>query len=276
MREREIATRETEFTVEALHHGFVQDGTPLRLDGREQNDFRKVQVKFGSVWGQSTVRIGDTRVISLVTCKVTTPTEGRPSDGFVRYGVDMSPMASLESDTSKEEVSLTRLLEHVFRDSKAIDTESLCISAGEKVWSIDVRVTVINDDGNVGDASVLAALAGLLHFRRPHVSMEGEKIVIHTLEEHEPVSLSINHKPINITTALFDNMITLTDPTRMEMRCSNGAVLVAMNSHHELCCINTTGCAISPEEMETIITGAKPHVAQILKKLDEAFSAILP
>lgn len=40
-----------------------------------------------------------------------------------------------------------------------------------QVWSLNVELRVLDDDGNIKDATALAALAGLLHFRRKKVSL---------------------------------------------------------------------------------------------------------
>lgn len=41
-----------------------------------------------------------------------------------------------------------------------------------------VQATVIDHDGNMGDGCVLAALAALVHFRRPFVAMTGDKVTV--------------------------------------------------------------------------------------------------
>lgn len=42
-----------------------------------------------------------------------------------------------------------------------------------QVWSLRVDVHVLSADGNIGDAVVMCALAALLAFRRPAVSLGG-------------------------------------------------------------------------------------------------------
>jgi len=64
-----------------------------------------------------------------------------------------------------------------------VDMESLCITAGSRVWTVRVDVHVLNYDGNVVDAASVAAIAALMHFRRPDVSVCGEDVVIHSPTE---------------------------------------------------------------------------------------------
>ena len=66
---------------------------------------------------------------------------------------------------SQTELLLSRLLEKTIRRSQALDTESLCLIAGQKVWSIRADVHVLSHDGNLVDASSIAVskcFAGML------------------------------------------------------------------------------------------------------------------
>ena len=56
---------------------------------------------------------------------------------------------SSERKEKEREAELVLLLEKSIRDSEALDTESLCIVAGQKVWAIHCNVKVLNDRGNL-------------------------------------------------------------------------------------------------------------------------------
>lgn len=49
-------------------------------------------------------------------------------------------------------IELGRVVERGLRESRAIDTEALCIVAGEKVWSIRVDIHILDHGGNLTDA----------------------------------------------------------------------------------------------------------------------------
>ena len=57
-----------------------------------------------------------------------------------------------------------------------IDTESLCIVAGEKVLNLRVDITLLDFAGNVIDASCIAAMTALSHFRRPDFIVNGDEV----------------------------------------------------------------------------------------------------
>lgn len=79
---------------------------------------------------------------------------------------------------SEEAVEVGRLIERSLRDSRAIDTEALCIRAGEQVWAVQIDIHVLDDGGNLIDAASIATLAALVHFRRPDVTITGEAVLV--------------------------------------------------------------------------------------------------
>lgn len=130
----------------------------------------------------------------------------RPLDGFLNFNVVLTPMSSAGADTSRNNplaTEIKRILERQIRDSQAIDTESLCISPGEAVWSINVTVKILCNRGNVIDASSLATLGALLHFRRADVTHAGGKVTIHSYSESVPLPLAMHHHPITVSFSIF-------------------------------------------------------------------------
>lgn len=70
------------------------------------------------------------------------------------------------------------MLEKVLRRSGAIDLETLCILAGQKVWHIRLTLHFLSDEGNMLDCACLAGITALKHFRRPEVEVVGEDVTI--------------------------------------------------------------------------------------------------
>lgn len=137
---------------------------------------------------------------------------------------------------------VSRILEKAIRRSNAIDTESLCIIAGAKCWSIRADVHVLDYDGGLVDASCISIIAALQHFRRPDVSIDGENVTIYSLAEREPVPLSLMHHPICITFSFYHGGETmLLDATLHEEQARDGEMIVTMNRHGELCQIAKLG-----------------------------------
>lgn len=100
----------------------------------------------------------------------------------------------------------------------------------------------LSHDGALVDASCIAVVAALQHFRRPDVSIEGEKVTIHTMTERVPVPLSILHVPICVTFSFYhDGEVCIVDATLQEEQLRQGDMTITLNKFGELCQIAKAG-----------------------------------
>ena len=235
-----ISSSEQSFILQALKDG-------RRCDGRQLNDIRKIGVTFTRNEKQCTaeVQLGRSRVLAVVTAEVVPPWPDRKTEGFLNFNTELSPMASPAFEAGRpsvEAVELGRIVERGIRDSNALDTEALCIIAGEKVWSVKVNIHCLDHGGNLIDAAALAAIAALKHCRLPQVTIVGENATIHTIDEREPVPLSVHHIPVCVTFALFNQgELSVIDPTEREELVMEGRISFTMNAHRELCAVHKIG-----------------------------------
>ena len=143
----------------------------IRLDGRGIHDYRNLSIELSRSEQISTaeVQLGSTLVTTVVTGEIVSPYPDRPVEGILQFNAEISTASEINGLASWE---ITRLLERSIRESDAIDTESLCIVGGEKVWLIRCEVRVLDSSGgNVHDACILSAMAALRAFRKPEVSL---------------------------------------------------------------------------------------------------------
>ncbi|XP_052077731.1 exosome complex component RRP45-like isoform X1 [Mytilus californianus] len=238
MRETPLSNCEREFIRKAL-------GERKRLDGRQAYDYRTLKIAFGYDRGCCRVDLGQTRVLAQVSCEITSPKQQRPSDGVLFVNVELSPMASPVFEVgrmSDQGVEINRILERCLKESRCVDTESLCIIAGEKVWQIRVDVHVMNHDGNLIDCSSIAAITALAHFRRPDVTVDGTDVIVHTIEEKDPLPLSVHHMPICVSFSFYEQgKFLLVDPSDKEEKVMDGKMVIGMNKHREICSLQVTG-----------------------------------
>uniref|UniRef100_A0A9J8C2N6 Exosome complex component RRP45 n=1 Tax=Cyprinus carpio carpio TaxID=630221 RepID=A0A9J8C2N6_CYPCA len=213
--------------------------------GRQTYDYRNIKITFGTDYGCCIVELGRTRVLCQVSCELVPPKDSRPTEGIMFFNLELSPMASPAFEPNRQSellVMLNRQLERCLRNSKCIDTESLCVVSGEKVWQIRVDVHVLNHDGNLMDAASIAAISALSHFRRPDVAIQGRDITVFSPEERDPIPLSIYHMPICVSFAFFlQGSYLLVDPCEREERVKDGLLVIAMNKHREICSIQSSG-----------------------------------
>ncbi|XP_062430007.1 exosome complex component RRP45 isoform X2 [Rhea pennata] len=238
MKETPLSNCERRFLLRAVQER-------KRLDGRECYDYRNVRISFGADYGCCIVELGKTRVLGQVSCELVPPKPNRATEGILFFNLELSPMAAPGFEPGRQSellVKLNRLIERCLRNSKCIDTESLCVIAGEKVWQIRLDLHLLNHDGNIIDAASIAGIVALCHFRRPDVSVQGEEITVYTPEERDPVPLSIHHMPICVSFAFFQQgTYLLVDPSEREERVMDGLLVIAMNKHREICTIQSSG-----------------------------------
>ncbi len=155
----------------------------------------------------------------------------------------MTSPAFEPSRPTETEVLLSRLLEKTVRRSGALDTESLCLVAGQKVWSVRVDVHVLAHDGNLIDASCLAVVVALRHFRKPDTSIEAGQLTVYTPAERAPVPLSWLHSPFCVTWSFFgeEGDVAVLDATWLEEQVRVGSCTVSLNKHGEICQISKLG-----------------------------------
>jgi exosome complex RNA-binding protein Rrp42 (RNase PH superfamily) len=84
-----------------------------------------------------------------------------------------------------------------------------------QVWALRVDCHVLDDGGNLVDACCLSALAALMAFRKPEVTVGGKggstDITVHSAEEREPLPLTIHHLPIPVTFGFFEVGVLITE-----------------------------------------------------------------
>eukprot|EP00040_Diaphanoeca_grandis_P004684 m.29745 g.29745 ORF g.29745 m.29745 type:complete len:349 (-) comp16153_c0_seq1:184-1230(-) len=247
MRETQLSTSERTFVNECL-------AQRTRVDCRAMFDYRKVSISFGEELGHSEVSIGGTKAIAQTSCEIVVPSPNRPSEGTIRYNVELSPMAAPSFDVgrpSPKAIEIQRIVERVLKDSRAVETESLCIVSGEKVWAVRVDIHIVDHCGNMADAAALAALASIIHFRRPHVTVIGEDVTIHAIKDHVPDPLSVHHRPVCVTFGFFgEGEVMVVDPGLKEEAVSVGFTTMALNSHKEVCAVHKLGgVALSADQL---------------------------
>lgn len=201
--------------------------------------------------------MGLTKLAVRISAEITQPYEDRPFEGLFTINTEISPMASPKFENGKnsdDEVLISRLIEKAIRRSNALDLESLCIVAGSKVWLIRADIHFLNFDGGLIDSSCLGVMTALQHFKKPDISVMGEDIVIHSLDERQPVSLSILHVPICVTFLFFNpsgveenikgdlnEEISIIDATEQEEILRDGMLVITINKNRELIQILKSG-----------------------------------
>src|SRR4030043_740889 len=184
-----------------------------RVDGRGLGDYREIKVEQGVIEkaeGSARVLLGKTEVLVGVKVETGTPFPDTPNDGVLTVNAELVPLASPTFEPGppdENSIELARIVDRGIRESKAIDTEKLCVEPGKKVFVVFVDVYVLNHDGNLIDASALAAMAALMNTKMPNYEVEDGEVKIKA--GYSP--LPLKDHPITVTVAKINDKLVV-DP----------------------------------------------------------------
>jgi exosome complex component RRP45 len=314
---KSLSRNERSFTRDCA----LRQPKPLRLDGRTAQQVRPVRLHLGR-WdhgSECTVQWGNTRVTSLCTAELVRPNLDRPNEGQMVLSVDLSPSASASfrqappfstgaggpsnnngpnhaSNSQRLQANrIMRCLEKIVLTGGTLDVEALCVIPAQWVWRFHVAITVLDDGGNPMDAAVMAAIASLRHYRKPHVDMQGgaendttasTTPVLIPSHLKEPTPLPLHHTPLAISFAfipLEDGHASATmsstagvvaaflDPTDREELVQNASLTVGMNVHGEVCLLDYGGgCELPPTQMQECWKKAESCIRQLCEMLEKS------
>ncbi|KAG9416934.1 Exosome complex component RRP45 [Aphanomyces cochlioides] len=243
-----LSSNERDFLLASLKSSRSNDDTKAvqRADGRALLEFRRMNMSLRRSLqehqSECELQLGRTRVLAVVSGEVVAPFPDRPTEGFLQFQVELSPMgASIFEHKQAHKAwaaELSRIVERSIRDCKALDTEALAIVAGESVWAIKCTIHVLDHGGNLVDAVSIASIAALMHFRRPE-SLGNESTLIPLSLHHIPVSISFCFVQMDSNDQA--DPVTLIDPTDREEKILDGSITYTFNSFRELCAVHKIG-----------------------------------
>jgi exosome complex component RRP42 len=152
---------------------YLKEG--LRYDSRKLDEYRDIRIETGvssTAEGSARVTLGKTEVIAGIKLSLEKPYPDTPDSGNLMVEVSLPSLASPEYESGPpgiDAIEFSRVVDRGIREGKVVDTKKLCMEPGEKVWSISIDIVVINNDGNIIDASGIAAMAALLDTTMPKV-----------------------------------------------------------------------------------------------------------
>lgn len=243
-----------------------------RLDGRGLTDYREIQIEQGVVEraeGSARVLLGKTEVLAGIKIEAGTPYPDTPNAGVLTVNAELVPLASPTFETgppNEDAIELARVVDRGIRESKAIDLEKLCIKAGKKVFIVFVDVYVLNHDGNLIDASALAALAALLNTKMFNYKLEDDDVKIKP--GHTP--LPIKKRPIAVTCAKINGKLVV-DPWLEEEQIMDARLTITTDDDGNICAIQKGGSGwfTSKQVLETAKI-ATDKAKKLRKKLVKA------
>ena len=240
-----------------------------RLDGRALTDFREFKIEQGLIEkaeGSARVHLGNSEVLVGVKVEIGAPFPDTPNEGVMTVNAELVPLASPTYETGPPDetsIELARIVDRGIRESKAIDTEKLCIEPGKKVFVVFVDVWVLNYDGNLIDTAALAAMSALLNTKMPNFEIKDGEVKIK--QGYTP--LPLRSHPITVTVGKINDKLII-DPGAEEEQVMDARLTMAINDQGNICAIQK-GLAgyFTPQQIIEASKLAQEKAAELRKKL---------
>ncbi|UCD73121.1 MAG: exosome complex protein Rrp42 [Candidatus Bathyarchaeota archaeon] len=264
----------SESTISSLARKRVEEllGEGKRLDGRELTQCREFEVEtdlIGTAEGSAQVKLGKTIVLVGIKAGTGEPFPDTPDQGVLTVNAELVPIASPNFETGPPRegaIELARVVDRSLRESKIVDLEKLCLVPGKAVYVIFVDIYVLNHDGNLIDASVLAALSALMKTKLPKYTAKKDGTVTRKSGHSE---LKIQNMPISLTTGKIGESL-LFDPSLEEEEIMDSRITMTFDSEGNVRAMQKGGHGVfTTEELKTLVSTAGEKTSEIRDRLKE-------
>lgn len=243
-----------------------------RVDGRGLEDLRPVEIRCQGVKnaeGSAEVRLGKTLAIAGVKTSIGTPFADTPDMGVMIVNAEFLPIASPTFEPGPPDenaIELARVIDRGLRRAEMIDLKQLCIVPGKAVWEVWIDIHALNHDGNLMDASALAAVAAILTAEIPKALINERGEV--TINKSEKQRLPIKNIPITVTIAKISDKLVV-DPNLDEEEVAD-AFLTATFVDDKVCAIQKRGeKGLTAEEIMKALQIARQKARELFKVVKE-------
>jgi len=250
----------------------------LRIDGRKLNEYREITIipnYIAKAEGSAYVKVGGTVVIAGLKVGVGTPFPDTPNDGVITVNAEFVPFASPTFEPGPPDenaIELARVIDRSIRELRVVDLSKLAIFPGEKVYILWLDIYVFDHDGNLLDASMLAAMTTLLTAKIPKAVVKEEKNV--ELNKEEKIPLPINNKVVTVTVGKVNNRL-IVDPTVDEEQILECKLAVSISEDGRIAGMQKMGTGVFTEdEVLEAVKLAKEASKTLFAKINEALSEV--
>lgn len=162
--------------IDVVKVGYIREllAKGVREDSRGLMDQRPITVScdvIDNAEGSAQVDMGSTRVLAGVKFVLEDTKPDTPNMGNLVMSAELLPLANADYEPgppSPDAIELARVVDRGIRAGNCVKLESLFVGEG-KAWTAYIDIYVLNYDGNLFDASSIAAMAALMSSKIPGV-----------------------------------------------------------------------------------------------------------
>lgn len=251
-----------------------------RIDKRKLDEYRDIEVRIGYIpnaEGSAHVRMGNTQVLAGVKLEVGQPYSDAPNEGVLIVNAEFIPAASPSFEPGPPDenaIELARVIDRSLREPRVVALDKLAIIPGKKVWIVWLDIYVLDHDGNLIDASMLASMAALLSTQVPTVAVDKESSEVTVKRDKFQGLLPINRLVTTVTVYKIGNYLVV-DPTQEEEALSGARLTVAVTEEGLIAGMQKAGMDyLSDAEVERAVEIALSKAPLLIGKIREAAKGI--
>lgn len=240
-----------------------------RIDQRALSDYRAFTIEQGVIQkaeGSAKVFLGKTEVLVGIKVEKGTPYSDTPNNGVMTVNAELVPLASSKFEPGppgEQAIELARIVDRGIRESEAIDTEKLCIVPGKQVFVVFVDIYVLNHDGNLIDASAMAAVSALLNTKMPNYEIVDDEVVIK--QGYTP--LPLRDHPVTVTIGKINDKL-IVDPGLEEEEVMDSRLSIAFTDDGSICAMQKGGSGyFTTKQVSEVLKLAQSAAESQRKKL---------
>uniref|UniRef100_A0A7C4H4V1 Exosome complex component Rrp42 n=1 Tax=Ignisphaera aggregans TaxID=334771 RepID=A0A7C4H4V1_9CREN len=245
----------------------------FHIDKRPLTSYRPIEITYGispKAEGSALVKLGNTQVLAGVKLEVGQPYPDTPNEGAIIVNAEYIPAASPSFEPGPPDenaIELARIIDRSLRESRAVALDKLCMIPGKKVWIIWLDIYILDYDGNLVDASMLASMAALLNTYIPYYEVDEVQGLVKIDKSKKHVSMPINKHVVTVTISKIGESLVV-DATAEEESLAAYRLAIAIDEDKNIVGLQKMGLgALSEKELNDAISIA-------LIKSDELFSIL--
>ena len=241
-----------------------------REDARALDEYRDIIIEtnvISKAEGSARVKLGKTQVMVGIKPQLGSPFPDTPELGVLMTNCEMLPMADPTFEPgppSEDSIELARVVDRGIRESELVDLDKLCVEEGKYVWMLFIDLHIIDNCGNLFDASELAVMAALKSMKLPVAEIVDEEIV---LSDDEFFDLPINKEVAMCTFVKIGDKLVL-DPTLTEERVADARLNIGVTSEGNICAMQKGGFEpLTKEDITNAVNIAILKIKELIEKL---------
>jgi exosome complex RNA-binding protein Rrp42 (RNase PH superfamily) len=248
--------------------------TPTPSTTDDANATISSSLKHSNVAGSAMIHLGNTIVLSAVTLQVGQPMAGwHPEWGDVMVQMEWANNNTTNTNNNNTASFATKTalwIQRCLLSSQMLEVSQLCLLPGYAAWRLHLTLLVLQDDGNLADASLLAAVAALMDTRLPATQLQDKTVsnsgsnsgssssstppqpqqravvTIVSDQPSHPLLINLENIPVSLTMVMYHHHHHHPEPLLV---AQDGATSSTTN-HHDDTTTTTTHWLVDPTTLE--------------------------